>query len=55
MTVIPFILNLDRGELAALKRLQAETAAEQDALLPAILQSSPCFDPTGDCAFKGEL
>jgi type I restriction enzyme S subunit len=33
------------GELSALKRLQAETAAELDALLPAIL----------DKAFKGEL
>jgi hypothetical protein len=32
-------------ELDALKRLQAETAAELDALLTAIL----------DCAFKGEL
>ena len=32
-------------ELNALKRLQAETAAELDALLPAIL----------DKAFKGEL
>ena len=31
--------------VAALKRLQAETAAELDALLPAIL----------DKAFKGEL
>ncbi len=38
-----------------LKRLQAETAAELDALLPAILQSSPGFDPTGNRAFKGEL
>ena len=33
------------AELAALKRLQAETAAELDALLPAIL----------DRAFKGQL
>jgi type I restriction enzyme S subunit len=33
------------AELDALKRLQAETAAELDALLPAIL----------DKAFKGEL
>lgn len=32
-------------EVAALKRLQAETAAELEALLPAIL----------DKAFKGEL
>jgi type I restriction enzyme, S subunit len=34
-----------RAEVDALKRLQAETAAELDALLPAIL----------DKAFKGEL
>jgi type I restriction enzyme S subunit len=34
-----------RAELDALKRLQAETTAELDALLPAIL----------DRAFKGEL
>ncbi len=34
-----------RAEVDALKRLQAETAAELDALLPAIL----------DRAFKGEL
>jgi type I restriction enzyme, S subunit len=33
------------AELDALKRLQAETAAELDALLPSIL----------DRAFKGEL
>ena len=33
------------GEVDALKRLQTETAAELDALLPAIL----------DRAFKGEL
>jgi type I restriction enzyme S subunit len=33
------------AELDALKRLQAETAAELDALLPALL----------DKAFKGEL
>jgi len=33
------------AEVDALKRLQAETAAELDALLPAIL----------DKAFKGEL
>jgi hypothetical protein len=36
-------------------RLQAETTAEPDALLPAILPSSPCFAATGDRAFKGEL
>jgi hypothetical protein len=34
-----------KDEVAALKRLQATTAAELDALLPAIL----------DKAFKGEL
>jgi hypothetical protein len=34
-----------RAEVDALKRLQAETAAELDALLPAVL----------DKAFKGEL
>ena len=34
-----------QAEVDALKRLQAETAAELDALLPAIL----------DRAFKGEL
>ena len=33
------------AEVNALKRLQAETAAELDALLPALL----------DLAFKGEL
>jgi type I restriction enzyme S subunit len=46
MTVIAFVDQ--RRILAAvdaLKRLQAETAAELDALLPAIL----------DRAFKGEL
>jgi hypothetical protein len=36
-------------------QLPAETAAELDALLPAILHSSPGFDPTGDRAFKGEI
>jgi hypothetical protein len=52
------------AKLDALKRLQAEkpvnrntgqVTTELDALLPAILQSSPGFDPTGDRAFKGEL
>jgi hypothetical protein len=47
-----------------MKRLQAETpvngntgqaAAELDALLPALLQSSRSFDPTSDRACKGEL
>ena len=32
-----------------------QAAAELDALLPAILQSSLGFDPTGDRALKGEL
>ena len=41
--------------MAALKHLQTDTDAELDALLPAILQSSPGFDPTSDRAFKGEL
>lgn len=38
-------LDALQAEVGALKRLQAETAAELDALLPAIL----------DRAFKGEL
>jgi type I restriction enzyme S subunit len=38
-------LDALQSEVDALKRLQAETAAELDALLPAIL----------DRAFKGEL
>jgi hypothetical protein len=38
-----------------MNRQQTGTAAELDASLPAILQSSPGFDPTGDRAFKGEL
>ena len=38
-------LDALQAEVAALKRLQAETATELDALLPAIL----------DKAFKGEL
>lgn len=38
-------MNCDYRELDALKRLQAEAAAELDALLPALL----------GCAFKGEL
>jgi hypothetical protein len=37
--------NLTQVQVDALKRLQAETAAELDALLPTIL----------DEAFKGEL
>lgn len=49
--------------LDPLKHLQAVTtvkntrraAAELDAVLTAILQSSLGFDPTGDRAFKGEL
>jgi hypothetical protein len=38
------------AEVDALKRLQAETAAELDALLPAILTSSRGYDATGDRA-----
>jgi type I restriction enzyme, S subunit len=38
-------LDVLQAEVDALKRLQTETAAELDALLPAIL----------DHAFKGEL
>ena len=38
-------LDASQAEVDALKRLQAETAAELDALLPAIL----------DRAFKGKL
>jgi hypothetical protein len=38
-----FVADLDalQAQLNALKRLQAETAAELDALLPAILESCP--------------
>jgi len=35
--------------------MKNQTAAELNALLPAILQSSLGFDPAGDRAFKGEL
>ena len=47
MTEIRRLSELDalQAEVDALKRLQAETAVELDALLPAIL----------DKAFKGEL
>jgi len=38
-------------EVDALKCLQAETAAEVDALLPATLPPSRGFDGTGDRAF----
>jgi hypothetical protein len=38
-----------------MKRLQAKTAAELDALLSAILQSSLGFDPTGDRAWTHSL
>jgi hypothetical protein len=38
-------------EVDALKRLQAETAAEMGALLPAILPPSPGYCGTGDRAF----
>jgi type I restriction enzyme, S subunit len=40
-----YLRNMFPSSLTALKRLQAETAVELDALLPAIL----------DKAFKGEL
>ena len=43
--VAPLALAALQAEVAALKRLQAETAAELDALLPALL----------DRGFKGEL
>jgi type I restriction enzyme S subunit len=45
--ILQFVAEHDalQAEVDALKRLQAETAAELDALLPAIL----------DRAFKGEL
>jgi hypothetical protein len=43
------------AEVDALKRLQVESTAELDALLPAIFQSSPGFGGTRDRAFKGEL
>ena len=39
------VAELDALQAEALKHLQAESAAELDALLPAII----------DCAFKGEL
>jgi hypothetical protein len=44
-------LDALQAEVAALKCLQAETAAELDALLPAILPSSLRFAATGDRAF----
>ena len=46
-------LDALQAEVDALKRLQAETAAELDALLPALLPSSPGFAATSDRAFKG--
>jgi len=49
-----FVVPLLQAALDALKRLQAETAAELDGLLPAILQSSPGFDAAVDRAFKRE-
>jgi hypothetical protein len=58
-------LDALQAELDALKRLQAETAADPlslrysatrlDGLLHAILSSSPSFDAIDDRAFKGEL
>jgi len=47
--------QINHAPVDALKRQQAGTAAELDALLPAILPSSLGFDPTGDRAFKAEL
>ena len=44
-------LDALQAEVDALKRLQAKTAAELDALLPALLQPSPGFDPTRDRAW----
>jgi hypothetical protein len=41
--------------VGAQKRLQAETAAELDALLPAILPPSPSFGGTGDRAWTRSL
>ena len=35
--------------------MKNQTAAELDALLPAILPPSPGFGRTGDRAFKGKL
>jgi hypothetical protein len=49
------VIENNEGWLDAPKRLQTETVTELDALLPAILQSSPGFDSTSDHAFKGEL
>lgn len=37
------------------ERLQTDTAAELDAILPAILQSSLGFGVAGDRAFNGGL
>ena len=48
-------LNGLQAEVDALKSLQAETATELDALLPAILPSSLGFDPTGDSALTHSL
>ncbi len=41
----PYLLDRFAGQVAALARLQSETATELDALLPSVL----------DKAFKGEL
>jgi hypothetical protein len=35
--------------------MNTQIVAELDALLPAILQSSPGFDPTGGRTCEGEL
>jgi len=44
-------LDALQAEVDALKRLQTGSAAELDALLPAILPSSPGYDGTGERAF----
>jgi len=47
-------LDVLQAEVDALKRLQAETAVELDALLPALLPASPGLAATDDRAFKSE-
>lgn len=47
-------LDASQAEVDALRSLQAETAAELEDLLPALLQPSQCYGTTGDRAFKGE-
>jgi hypothetical protein len=52
---IIFEIDALLADVIALKRLQVETAAELDALLPAIQSPSFNFGGTGNRAFKGEL